>query len=104
MTRTLSSAMRQYSIEPRKGKYVNGYWLLSFVRKYSKQLLDTEPDSLKSAFKNVVRKAGEFLGNKIPDAAAKPNDNKIEKQEFVEEIFLPLEERDEILNKLSKVL
>ena len=78
--------------------------MLSFVRKYSKQLLDTEPDSLKSAFKNVVRKAGEFLGIKIPDAAAKPNDNKIEKQEFVEEIFLPLEERDEILNKLSKVL
>ena len=74
------------------------------MRKYSKQLLDTEPDSLKSAFKNVVRKAGEFLGNKIPDTAAKPNDNKIEKQEFVEEIFLPLEERDEILNKLSKVL
>ena len=104
MTRTLSSAMQQYSIELRKGKYVNGYWLLSFARKYNKQLLDTEPDSLKSACKNVVRNADEFLGNKIPDAATKSNDDKIEKQEFVEEIFLPLEERDEILNKLSKAL
>ena len=70
----------------------------SFARKYNKQLLDTEPDCLKSAFKNVVRKAGEFLGNKSPDAAAKSNDYKNEKQGFVEEIFLPLEERDEILN------
>ena len=43
--------MTQYSIEPRTRKYVKGYGLLSFGRKYRKQLLDTELDSLKTASK-----------------------------------------------------
>ena len=33
--------MTQYSIEPRTRKYIKGYVLLSFARKYQKQLLDT---------------------------------------------------------------
>ena len=34
--------MKQYFLEPRTRKYVKGYGFLSFVRKYEKQLLDTE--------------------------------------------------------------
>ena len=36
--------MMQYSIEPRTRKYVKGYGILSFTRKYRKQLLDTGLD------------------------------------------------------------
>ena len=52
----------------------------------------------------VVHKADEFIGNKIADAATKPNNDNIEKQELVEEIIIPLEKKEEILNKLRKVL
>ena len=63
--------MMQYSIEPRARKCVKGNWFLSFAGKYEKQLLDTGLD----ASKNVVYKAGEFIGNKIADALTKPNDD-----------------------------
>ena len=77
--------MTQYSIEPKTRKYVKGYGFLSFARKYKKQILDTD------ASKNVVHEAGEFIGNKIEDAVTKPNDDKIVKQELVEEIIIPPE-------------
>ena len=32
--------MSQYSTEPRTRKFVKGYVLLSFVRKYKRQLMD----------------------------------------------------------------
>ena len=37
----------QYSVEPRTRKYVKGYELLSFSRKYKKQLLDIGIDAKK---------------------------------------------------------
>ena len=86
--------MRQYSIKPRTRKCVKGYGFLSFERKYKKQLLDTGLDALKTAFKKVVHKTGEFLGNKIADAVTKSNDDKIKKQKPVEEIIILLEKRD----------
>ena len=57
----------------------------------------------------------EFIGNKIADAATKSIDDNIEKQEPVEEIFIPLEKRRNIKQieksiikmehyKISKVL
>ena len=61
-------------------------------------------DSLKTASKKVVHKAGEFIKNKIADAVTKSNDDIIVKQEPVEEIIIRPEERDEILNKLRQVL
>ena len=70
------------------------------MRKYEKQILDTGLD----ASKNVVHKAGEYLGNKIADTVTKSNDDKALKQKPVEEIIKPPEKRDEILNKLRKVL
>ena len=102
MTCSLSLAMRQYSIEPRTRKYVRGYGFLSFTRKYKKQLLDTGLDAVKTASTKVVHKAGEFIGNKIADAVTKSNDDKIVKQEPVEEKIIPPEKGDEILNKLRE--
>ena len=92
--------MRRYSVEPRTKKYVKGYRILSFARKYKKRLLDTGLDSSKK----VVHKAGEYIGNKITDAVTKLNDNNIEIQEPDEEIIIPPEKREEILNKLIRVL
>ena len=88
--------MVQFSIVLRTRKY--GF--LSLTRKYKKQLLDIGID----ASKRVVHKAGEFIGNKIANAVTKLDDDNIEKQEPVEEIIIPPEKRDEILNKLRKVL
>ena len=45
--------------------------------------------TLKAASKTVVHKAAEFLGNK-----SNQNDDKIVKQEPVEEIIIPPDERD----------
>ena len=78
--------------------------MLSFARKYKKQLLDTGLDAVKTASKKVVHEAGEFIGNKITDVVTKSNNDKSVKQEPVEEIIIPLEKRDEILNKLKTVL
>ena len=52
--------MTWYSIEPRTRKYVKGYGFVGFARKYKRQLLDKELDSLKTASKKVVHKTGEF--------------------------------------------
>ena len=85
--------MTQYSLEPRKRKYVKGYVFLSFARKYEKQLWDTRPDSLKTASKKVVHKTSEFLGNKTTDAITNSYDDKIVKQEPVEEIIIKPEKK-----------
>ena len=66
--------------------------------------MNTGLDSLKTASKKVVDKTGEILGNKMVDAVTGSNDDKMEKQEPVEEIVIPPEERDEMLNKLIQVL
>ena len=66
--------------------------------------MDTGLAAVKTASKKVVYKLGEFLGNKIPDAVAKWNDDNIEKQEPVKEIVIPPEKREGVLTKLRKVL
>ena len=75
-----------------------------FARKYKKQLSDTGLN----ISKKVVHKAGEFLGNKIADAVTKSNNNEIARPNKnprnVQEIMISLDKRDEILNKLRKVL
>ena len=60
--------MGRYSIETRTRKYVKGYEFSLFAREYKKQLLNTGLDSLKTTSKKLVRKAGEFLRNKMGDA------------------------------------
>ena len=56
--------------------------------------MDTGLDAVTTAFKKVVYKAGKFLGIKFADAVTKSNNNKIVKQEPVEEIIIPPEKRD----------
>ena len=85
--------MCRYSIEPRRRKYIKRCGFLSFAGLHA----------VKTASKKVVRKAGEFLGNKTTGTVTKSKDNNIEK-EPVEEIGIPPEKRYEILNKLRKVL
>ena len=58
----------------------------------------------KTYFQKVVHKTNKFIGNKIADAVTKSNNDKIVKQKPVEEIIIPLEKRDEILNNFRKVL
>ena len=70
--------------------------------------MDTRLDAVNTASKKAVHKAGEFIGNKIAYAVTKSNDDKIMKPDEnprnVEKINKPPEKRDEILNKLGKVL
>ena len=70
--------------------------------------MDAGLDYLKAASKEAVNKASLFFENKIADAVTKSNDDKIvrpdENTRNAEEIIIPLEKRDEILNKLRKVL
>ena len=61
-------------------------------------------DAVKTVSKKVVHKAGEFIRNNMADAVTKSNSNKLEKQEPAEEIIIPSVKRDEILNKLRKML
>ena len=96
--------MQWYSTQPITREYVKEYGFLSFARKYKKQLLDTGVDAVKTASKKVVHKSGEFVGNKTADLVTKSKDDKIVKSDEnlrnVEKITIPLEIKDEILNKL----
>ena len=106
--------MPRYSVEPRTRKYVRGYGFLSFGRnltnKYGKQLLDfatkTRVDPLKTASQKVTHKVtegtGEFIGNKIVDKTLKPKPVPDVNSINVEEIVIPPEKREEILNELEK--
>ena len=67
-------------------------------------MLYTGLASLKTASKKVFHKIGEFLGNKIADAVTNSYDDKIVKQEPVEEIIVPPIKRKQILNELRQVL
>ena len=106
--------MPRFSSEPRTRKYVRGYGFLSFGRnltnKYGKQLLDfatkTRVDPLKTASQKVTHKVtegtGEFIGNKIVDKTLKPKPVPDVNSINVEEIVIPPEKREEILNELEK--
>ena len=69
----------RYSTEPRFRKYVKGYGLLSFARKfddrYSKQLMDiatkTGIDAAKTASKRVGQETAEATGNLIGNRIAR---------------------------------
>ena len=75
--------------------------------KYRKQLLEvvTEKglDALKSSSTKLVHKT-QFIGNKIADEIVKPKPVLDENSRNTEEIIIPPEKREEILNKLRQVL
>ena len=67
------------------------------------RLLDTGLDALKIASKKVVHKAAEAtgdIGNKIADKVVKSKHGIDENTRNVEEIIIPPEKREEILNEL----
>ena len=76
--------------------------------KYRKDLSDTGLQTLKTASKKVVYKAveatGEFIGNKIPDKIVKQKAVIDENSRNIEEIIVPPEKREEILNELGQLL
>ena len=91
---------------------------MSFARKvfnkYGKKLLDTATETrlyvLKTVSKKVVHKSAEStsesnsLTNKIADKIVKPKPLPAASSRNIEEIVIPLEKRQEMLNELRKVL
>ena len=103
----------RYSTEPKFRKYVKGYGFLSFGKKfgnkYGKNLMDTATkigiDAARTASKIVVQKTAEATGdlirNKIADkitSIGKPKEK--EKTKETEEIYIPPEKRQQIIDDL----
>ena len=92
-------------------KYVQGYGFLSLARKlgdrYSKKLIDTATktgiDAAKPTSKRVVQKTaeatGDLISNKIADKITSIGKSK-EKTNKPEEIYIPPEKRQQIINDL----
>ena len=101
----------RYSTEPKFRKYVQGYGFLSFARKlgdrYGKKLIDTATktgiDAAKTASKRVVQKTaeatGDLIGNKIADKIPSIGKTK-EETSKPEEIYIPPEKKQQIINDL----
>ena len=101
----------RYSTEPKFRKYVQGHDFLSFARKlgdrFGKKLIDTATetgiDAAKTASKRVLQKTaeatGDLIGNKIADKITSIGTTK-EKTNKPEEIYIPPEKRQQIINEL----
>ena len=98
----------RYSIEPKHRKYVKGYgFARTFGDKYGKKLMDTATktgiDAAKTASKRVVQKTaeatGDLIGNKIADKITS-----IGKPKEIEEIYIPPEKRQQIIDDLRLFL
>ena len=101
----------RYSTETRFRKYFKSYSFLSFARKLGNkngtQLMDTATktgiDAAKTASKRVVQKTaeatGDLIGNKIADKITSIGKSKEkEKTKKVEEIYIPPEKRQQIID------
>ena len=88
-------------MKPRTRKYIKGYRFLSFSTKYKKQLLDKGLNSLKNYSKKEVHKTGDFKEKN--DTVSESNDHKVMKQDPIEEVVIPPEKREEILNDLRQL-
>ena len=103
----------RYSTEPKFRKYVTGYSFLSFARKFGdqhgKKLMDTATktgtDAAKTASKRVVQKTaeatGDLIGNKIADKITSLGKTEgKEKEDERQEIYIPPEKRQQIIDDL----
>ena len=105
----------RYSKQPKFRKCVNRYGFLSFARKfddkYGKKLMDTATktgiDAAKTASKRVVQKTaeatGDLIGNKIADkitSLGKTKSKEKEKEKKEQEIYIPPEKRQQIIDGL----
>ena len=101
----------RYSTEPKFRKYVKAYGFLSFARrfgdKYGKKWIDTATkigiDAAKTASKRVVQKTaearGDLIGNNIADKITSIGKSK--EKEKPEEIYIPPEKRQQIIDDLK---
>ena len=101
----------RYSTQPKFRKYVKRYGVLSFSKKidnkYGKKLMDsatkTGLDAAKTTSKRLVQKTaeatGELIGNKIADKITSIGKPK-EKEKETEEIYIPPEKRQQIIDDL----
>ena len=99
----------RYSTEPRFRNYMKGSGFLSFAvinmvkcgDKYGKKLIDTVTktgtDAAKIASKRVVQKTAEATGDLIT-SIGKPKEK--EKTKEIEEIYIPPEKRQQIIDDL----
>ena len=106
--------MTRYSTERRFRKYVKAYDFLSFAKsfgnRYGKNLMDTANKSgmgaAKIASKSVLQKtaeaAGDLIGNEIADKITSrgKSKEKPKTKEKLEEIYIPPEKRQEIIDDL----
>ena len=109
----------RYEIEPKYRKYVQRYGFLSFAKKigdkYGKKLMDTATktgmNAAKTASKREVQKTaeatGDLNGNKIADKITSVGKSKIRKENVkkdetneVEQIYIPPEKRQQIIDDL----
>ena len=103
----------RYSTEPKYRKYVRGYGLLSFARKfgdkYGKKIMDTATktgiDAVKIASKRVAQKTAEATGDliwtKIDDKITSLGKTKSkEKEDEIQEIYVPPEKNQQIIDDL----
>ena len=106
----------RYSTKPRFRKHVKSYGLFSFSRKcgskYGKRLINTATktriDAAKTASKRVVQKTSEgtkdLIGNKIADQITSIGKPKEKEKKEIEEIYLPPEKRQQIIDDLQLFL
>ena len=102
--------MMRYSIEPRFRKYVKGYGFLSFAKKfvneYGKKRMDiatkTGMDAATIASKKIAEATGDLIGNKIADKITSigKSKEKPKTKERTEEIYIPPEKRQQIIDDL----
>ena len=108
----------RYSTEPKFRKYVQGYSFLSFATKlgdrYGKKLIEAATNTgivaAKTASKTIVQKAaeatGNLMGNEIADKITSVGKTKTKEKEKEntnkqEEIYVPPEKRQKIINDLK---
>ena len=104
----------RYSTEAKFRKYVKGWSFLSLARtfgdKYGKKLRDTatktEIDAPKATSDRAVQKTaeatGDLIGNKIADKITSIGKSKEkEKTKKAEEIYIPPEKRQQIIDDLK---
>ena len=116
ITLIIRTSQYKYLLETKWRQYVEGSSFLSFagkfVGKYGKKLKDIETktgiDAAKNTSKRVVQKAaevtGHLIGSKIDDqitSAVKPkNEKQKDKTNEVDEIYIPSDKRQRIIDDL----
>ena len=92
----------RYSTEPRFRKYVKGYGFLSFARnlEINNTATKTGIDAAKIASKRVVQKTAEATGDLIGNKKAGKITSIGKPKEKPEEIYIPSEKRQQIIDYL----